>query len=73
MVPRMLVPPLNSLPAIRVDARKVMRSLVPDTAWGSLTNLMGVVVPPKAVDQLRCYASAVPAPGTLVRPGWRRG
>ena len=73
MVPRMLVPPLNSLPAIRVDARKVMRSLVPDTAWGSLTNLMGVVVPPKAVDQLRCSASAVPAPGTLVRPGWRRG
>ena len=32
MVPRMSAPPLNLLPAIRVDARRAMRSLTPDMA-----------------------------------------
>jgi len=37
MVPRMSALPLNSLPAIRVDARRAMRSLTPGTARGSPT------------------------------------
>jgi hypothetical protein len=73
MVPRMRTPPLNSLPAIRVDARKAMCSLTPDTAWGSPTSHAGVVVPLETDDQLRRSAPAVVAPGTLVRLGWRRG
>ena len=45
MVPRMHTPSLNSLPAIKVDARRAMCSLTSDTAWGSPTSLAGVVVP----------------------------
>ena len=73
MVPRMCTLPLNSLLAIRVDARRVMCSLTPDTAWGSPTSLAGVVVPLETDDQLRRSATANAAPGTLVRPRWRRG
>ena len=73
MVPRMRAPPLNSLPTIRVDARRAMCSLTPDTARGSPTSLVGVVVPQETNDQLRRSAPAVAAPGTLVHPRWRRG
>ena len=73
MVPRMRAPPLNSLPAIRVDTRRVMCSLTPDTAWGILTIRVGVVAPLETNDQLGHSAPAVTASGTLVRPGWRRG
>ena len=73
MVSRMRTPPLNSLPAIMVDARRAMCSLTSDTAWGSLTSLVRVVVPLEADDQLRHAAPAAAAPGTLVRPGWRGG
>ena len=45
MVLRMSTPPLNSLPAIRVDARRAMRSKTLGTAWGSPTSLVGVDVP----------------------------
>jgi hypothetical protein len=69
----MSVPPLNSLPAIWVDARRAMRSLTPDMAWGSPTSLVCVVVPPKTDDQLRRSALEVAAPRMLVRLGWRRG
>ena len=45
MVPMMCTPPLNSLPTIRVDARRAMRSKTLGTAWGSPTSLVGVDVP----------------------------
>ena len=41
MVPMMCTPPLNSLPTIRIDARRAMRCQTPDTACGSPTNLVG--------------------------------
>ena len=73
MVPRMRAPLHNSLPAIRVNARRAMHSLTPDTAWGSPTSLVAVVVPLETDDQLCRSAPMVAAPGMLVRPGWRRG
>ena len=73
MVPRMRMLPLNSLPAIRLDARRAMCSLTPDTAWGSPTSLAGVVVPLETDDQLRHSAPATMLPGMPVRLGWRRG
>ena len=73
MVPMMCAPPLNSLPTIRFDARRTMHCQAPDTACGSPTNLVGVVVPLEADNQLRHAAPAAAASGTLVRPGWRGG
>ena len=73
MVPRMRAPPLNSLPIIRVDARRAMRSLNTKAAWGSPTTLVGVVVPLETDNQLCRAASAAAASGSLVRPGWRGG
>ena len=73
MVPRMRAPPLNSLPAVRVNARRETHIVTPDTARGSPTSPVRVVVPPETDDQLRHSAPAVASPGTLVRPGWRRG
>ena len=72
-VPRMRAPPLNSLPTIRVDARRAMRSLNTKAAWGSPTTLVGVVVPLETDNQLCRAASAAAASGSLVRPGWRGG
>jgi len=72
-VSRMCALPLNSLPAIRVDARRAMRSKTLGTAWGSLTSLVGVVVPQETDDQFRLSAPAAAVPGTNVRPGRRKG
>ena len=72
-VSRMCAPPLNSLPAIRVDARRAMCSLTPDTAWGSPTSLAGVVVPLETDDQLHRSVPAAAVSGTLVLLEWRRG
>jgi len=72
-VPTMRAPPLNSLPAIRVDTRRVMCSLTPDTAWGIPTSCVGVVAPLETNDQLGHSAPAAAVPGTLVHPEWRRG
>jgi hypothetical protein len=73
MVPRMRTPPLNSLPAIMVDTRRAMFSLTSDTAWGSLTCRVRVVVLLEADVQLCRSVPANAALGPLVRPGWRRG
>ena len=73
MVPMMCTPPLNSLPAIRVDARKAMCSLTPDMAWGSPTSHAGLVVPLETDDQLRRSAPVVATSRMLVCPWWRRG
>ena len=73
MVPMMCMPPLNSLPTIRVDARRAMHCQAPDTACGSPTNLVRMVVPLEADDQLYRSIPANAALGPLVRPGWRRG
>ena len=50
MVPRMRAPPLNSLPAVRVNMRRAMRIMTPDTARGSPTSPVRVVVPPETDD-----------------------
>ena len=73
MVPRIRAPSLNSLPTIRIGARRAMLSLTPDTAWGSPTSLVGVVVPQETDDQFRRSAPAAAVPGTHVRPGRRKG
>ena len=62
-VPRMRAPPLNSLPTIRVDARRAIRSLTTEAARGSPTTLVGVVVPLETDDQLRRSMAAIAAPG----------
>ena len=73
MVPRMRAPPLNSLPTIRVDARRAMHTKTLGTTWGSPTSLVGVVVPQETDDQLHRSAPAAAVPGTLVHLEWRRG
>ena len=69
MVPRMHAPPLNSLPAVRVNARRATRIVTPDTARGSPTSPVRVVVPPKTDDQLRRPAPAVAALGMMCEFG----
>ena len=73
MATRMRAPPLNSLPAIRVYARRAMRSKTLGKAWGSPTSLVGVVVLQETDDQLHRSAPAAAVPGTLVHLEWRRG
>jgi hypothetical protein len=72
-LPGMRAPPRNMLPAIRVDRRRATCHLTPSTAWGSMTNLVEMVMSPEADDQLRPPSLPVVAPGTLVRPWWWRG
>jgi hypothetical protein len=69
----MRMPPLHSLPAIRVNERKVVCRLTLCTTWGSPASLVGMAVLLEADDQLCHLVLAVVAPRTLVRPWWWRG